>query len=158
MAEKVAPGKYLGRVKGQALTKAQTSGNFQVLLKMDVIGKKDAYGDFTELDDTQKVERSLILTLTAKTSQKVLGWMKTALGWEPNTANGCWGEVDPNRMAWKQGGPGDFIGREIEVECKHDAYQGKVREKWEIPFAQREIVALEDGDLDVLNTLYGVSQ
>lgn len=47
-----------------------------------------------------------------------------------------------------------FPGKIVKVHCKHDVYQGKTREKWDLPLPMRERVLADDSELRTLDSLF----
>lgn len=65
---------------------------------------------------------------------------------------GSFSELDPNSAKFW-----DFTQITITAECKHEAYNGKQVERWQLPFAgvAREIVPLDSKQVRKLDALFG---
>lgn len=55
------------------------------------------------------------------------------------------------------GNPGalDFRGVKFEAYCKHEEYQGDIKERWQISSGKREVEPLDNSELRKLNNLFG---
>lgn len=90
-------------------------------------------------------ERTVYLYLTDKALEMTseilahLGYDKDSLRW-----------LDPKRDGYF-----NFVGKKCDLWCKHEEYQGEVREKWSISMPFAEATPLDDKELRRLDALFG---
>lgn len=114
----MAEGKYRIRLKEHVMSESK-NGNPQIAIQFDVIG---VYGPNGEYSQHAPFERTMFLTITDKTVDWIMETLR-AIGFMGKSFT----ELDtqqPNHHS--------FAGVEVDAWCKHDEYDGKTREKWNI--------------------------
>ena len=139
-------GRYIGQLTNQQLGKT-SNGNPQIVLTFNIIGKVDLSDPQGALLDCPKYERTVYRVITNKTIDYVLKDME-AIGFEGNS----FGQIDSSMPGFQ-----DLRGKEIELFCDHDNYEGKEKEKWGIytEFEGAKVEKLEAADVRKLDTLFG---
>ena len=135
-------GTYTGRVLRQALGTAN-SGNIQFTLNCLIV---DRLENGQSVGVIEEKERTIYMVLTEKTVEMVTAQLEH-LGYDKPSIKYLDPEID---------GFHDFTDQEIELYCKHDEYNGEVREKWNIsmPRGQREVQKAEPAALRKLDALF----
>lgn len=152
-------GVYKAQVLSWGLGKAAT-GTFQFSLSVKVVAKaieddpsvgleeltairRDDDGNDTEVP--APIKRTVFLYLSPKTKDRTLAALKS-LGYPHDTLKAealNAGNVDSH----------DFAKSPIFVECHHEEYRGKDKEKWELARQPRK--ELDRESLDQFNNLFG---
>lgn len=120
---------YWGRVTKQQMGKAESSGNPQFVLSFIIMGKVNPLDPKGDLLSCPSQERTIYRVITDKTIDYALEDLQAlcdARGITPYPTS--FRQVDPNRPEFNC----DFVGTEIGFYCKHDTYQGKTKEKWQV--------------------------
>jgi hypothetical protein len=115
-------GKYHARITDYGITEAST-GTQQVFIAFDLIGRFDPASG--QLVGCQPAERTYYKAITPKTIDWVLSDLKT-VGFDKDSLK----YLDPEVP-----GAVNLFGKEIDVVCDHETYNGSLRERWSI---QRE--------------------
>src|SRR5688572_29622211 len=115
------PGRYWAKITRQAMGQAST-GNPQFVLSFLVVGKVDPTKPDGELIACPQYERSIFRTITEKTVDYLIEDLKTLEYDKPSFKF-----LDPETEGYQ-----DFTGKELEVFCRHETYNGKQQEKWGI--------------------------
>lgn len=119
------PGRYQVRILDTALTQSK-NGNDQVVVRFEPAGQYDGAGaELYELDDAQRGQsRRAWLTLTDATRERR---MAELLALAP--------EMEDVTQFDRESAGGRFIdlaGRECDMTCRYDTFQGRTTEKWEM--------------------------
>lgn len=141
-------GKYWVKICGQALGQSKNKGTPEFALQFTVLGKvnpNDPDGDL--LGCGECYERTTRLYITDKTIDRVASNLEK-LGYDKDSFK----FLDP-----KVSGGVSFTGKELAMECKHEDYQGDLKEKWEFPFESTplENTPMESAAIRNLDTLFG---
>jgi hypothetical protein len=136
-------GTYRGCIKNYGVMRSQVGKLFPTaFIEFDVIGQYDP--STGQIVPRPPATRSYRKAITPKT----VGWLAAdlkAIGYDrPDLAS-----FDPEAP-----GAVDLFGREIDVDCEHEVYQGQTRERWSI---HREInrEKLRRDDLASLDAQFG---
>lgn len=145
MAPFYQPGNFIGRVTHQALTETST-GKPSFNLTCQIVEEVDQFGTSCPVD--KSYERTVYSVITEKTMPrfleflKLLGFNKMSLKFlDPNTSGFC-----------------DFTGQDVPLWCKHEEYEGELKEKWNVslPRGEREPAKpLEANQVRKLDALFG---
>lgn len=112
-------GSHVAEIIQQALTEANT-GTAQLLLRVKILGTPDGDGSYTP--HRNQYERSMYLALTEKTLPFVTESLE-AIGYTGNTLS----QLDPQHIDCIS-----LVGKQIDLWCKHELYQGNEKERWQI--------------------------
>jgi hypothetical protein len=131
------PGIYNVRITNQGFDEASTQTRF-FWMAFDP-------QDYIEVDGTVRPvhevsERTIRMYITGATFDRVIGQLRS-LGFTGSRFS----ELEP-------GGGFSFIGQDFELECQHETYKGKTREKWDVPYKRTE---QKDGVARDLDALFG---
>lgn len=139
------PGKYLCRIVKQSIQAAQT-GTPQVVLEIEPLGQINPSrpGDLMPVDDPGSYFPRMFWAITEKTIEFVVPKL-AKLGYNHDDFD----HLDPEHPEAVQ-----FAGTEIVCECKLETYNGKTRERWDLPF-ESEAIPVEKNELKKLNALFG---
>jgi hypothetical protein len=115
-------GPYWGKVTRQSFGQNEKN-NTVFTLTLELMGRtvRDANGEDT-LEVVGYAERTVYMYLTAKTIGFVTEKLR-AIGYTRNSLR----FLDPATDGYH-----NFEGAEVPLWCKHDSYDGKLREKWDI--------------------------
>lgn len=142
-------GKYKFAITSQGFTQAKTSSNPQFFLVGKVTGQINP-DDSNEIWDCESYERTIKLTITDKTIDRVLSDLRK-IGF----AGSRFTELDPENPKCHS-----FVGQEIDVQCTLEAGQtnkDKLYERWELPYEAkpREAIKSEKTVASKLDALFG---
>jgi hypothetical protein len=113
------PGLYRVRIENQQLGET-TNGNPQFVLTFTPLGEHDLKDN--TLLACPSLPRSAFMTITDNTVDFVLETLRH-LGFQGTS----FAQLDPSTEAFH-----DFKGIECDAYCKHEEYDGKTKEKWNI--------------------------
>jgi hypothetical protein len=117
----IEPGKYRGRITDYGVTQSQAGQQLpMVFITFEMIGQYDP--DTGEVEPCESATRTYYKAITPKT----IGWLLAdlkAIGYDRPGLE----YLDPEVP-----GAVDLFGREIDVVCEHEMYQGRTRERWSI--------------------------
>ena len=132
-------GVYLGRVVRQELGESSKKGTPQFVVTFQILEARDNFGDSTRVASH---ERSVYIYLTEKSMPIALEALKV-LGYRGTKISSL--------------GDADFTGKEVELYCKHEDYEGEARERWNIstPREQKESKPVDPAALRKLDALFG---
>lgn len=133
-------GKYRACVVDYGVYQASTGQQFlTVFVDFRLLGRYNPSG---QLEDCPPEERSLYRAITEKTIRWVLADLK-AIGFDRDSFT----FFDPETP-----GAVNLYGREIEVVCDHEDYQGSPRERWAVrrDRAREKVGSAELARLDAL--------
>jgi hypothetical protein len=136
-------GLHVGTVLGQGLSEAGT-GTAQFLLRVKVLGEVTGDDGSYQPSDRQ-YERSIYMALTEKTRDFVVDNLKL-LGFDGSSM----AQLDlshPKAVS--------FVGKQVDLWCKHDAYNGKTSEKWSLAMPRKEMESLDAKKMRQLDSLFG---
>ncbi len=142
-------GVYRGFVKDWKLTQAgkNNDGNFQFRLTVRVeekaIDDDNPKAGFVDLE--QPFTRTVFMTITPNTLGRVVDELKFIGFTSDNILN-----LDPENGP----DPHDFSGTEVPLYCKHDEYNGKVTDKWNIS-RRKEVKPITGDKAEQLVALFG---
>lgn len=135
------PGKYMVRVIAQGFSEAKT-GTIQFFFKfvpqclVSEEGEKVSCADY---------ERTCFMALTDKTIDFSVRNLR-AIGFDGVSFE----DLEPDRA-----GHFSFVGTDVEMECKHESYEGREREKWQLPMSGGSSVEHVPGVGKRLDALFG---
>jgi hypothetical protein len=113
------PGKYRGRITDYGVAKSQTGRHPTAYVEFVLIGR---YVDEGGLEPCPALRRTYYKAITPNTIDwlasdlKAIGFDKPGLEY-----------FDPETP-----GAANLFGTEIDVACEHEAYDGRLRERWSI--------------------------
>lgn len=140
-----AQGRYRVRVVSQSFSESK-SGKPQFVLRVVPIGRYNFERPGGALDTCHDEERGIYMTITDKSIDYVVDKL-AALGFDGRSFS----ELDPETPNHVS-----FVGKEIDAVCKHEEYQGKVGEKWDVSLASTAPGAtLDSAGVRKLDALYG---
>lgn len=143
-------GLYKGVVKDWGVTKAAT-GKFQHWLLFEINQRakddSDVSGGFNELE--KPILRKVFKAMTAKTKDWLLSDLKS-LGYDRKSLSVT--SIIPNNDD-----SFNFGGRTGVIECTHETYDGKNREKWQIT-TRKGSVKLTNEDLSQLDQMFTAAE
>jgi hypothetical protein len=114
------PGKYRGRIRDYGVYESQVGQQHPtVIVVFDLIGCYDPAG---EIGPCPPETRTYSKAVTEKTIDWVLSDLR-AIGFDKDSFK----LFDP-----EEPGAANLFGREIDVVCDHETYEGAVRERWSI--------------------------
>ena len=143
---------YWGRVTKQAMGKTK-NGNAQFVLSFMVIGEVNPLDPQGDLISCQSYERTVYRVINDKTVDFAMQDIEALCD-----AKGCDGitsfrSLDPDRPEFTH----DFVGTELAFFCKHDVYEGKTNEKWQVSRGGGASAgeAMDDKEMRQLDALFG---
>ena len=117
----IEPGKYRSRITDYGVTQSQGGQQHPtVFISFELIGQYDP--ETGELQPCDPETRSYFKAITPKTINWLLADLK-AIGYDRPGLE----YLDPEVP-----GAADLFGREIDVACEHEIYDGRARERWSI--------------------------
>lgn len=139
-----AEGPYMGEVLKQALGVTGEKETPTFILSVQITDRLDRDDNPVQVD---QYERTIYMHLTEGTREftlerlKVLGFAKSSLKF----------------LSPEVPGHVNFVGQSVRLWCKHETYQGKTREKWNIstPREDKPIVPIKSTELSKLDALFG---
>lgn len=143
---------YWGRVVRQAMG-TSSGGHPQFVLTFTVVGKVNPSDPDGELLSCEENERSLYRVITDKTVDYVWQDIETLCEAKGLQAPASMRNLDPTRADFTH----DFTDAELAFYCKHEPYEGKLREKWQIsrPAGTNAGDPLDDKGMRQLDALFG---
>lgn len=139
------PGRYVCQITGQAMGES-SKGNPQFVLRFKVLGRPDPNDPNSYLTDPNQYERPFYRSITEKTIDYFMDDLK-ALGFHGSSFK----DLDPNTPGFH-----DFKGKEIDMYCNEEIYNGEPRERWAIATAfELNVKPIEAGKLRQLDNLFG---
>lgn len=135
-------GRYVGRVVRQELGKSANKGTPQFAVTFQIIDALDQFGASCGVRDS--FERTVYIYFsTSPKAIEITAETLKALGYHGQTISGL--------------KDADFTDRECELYCKHDEWEGDLREKWSIntPREPRETKPVDNSELRKLDALFG---
>ena len=130
-------GKYVCEITAQKLTTSK-NGNYQVVIQFEPRGFVEKDGSIT--DSTDGYERSMYMALTEKAAEITRDKLIT-LGMRFSD----WAQVDESHPECCS-----LIGETVVLDCSHEEWEGKVRERWNTTYMPREIKSVDaEGASDV---------
>jgi hypothetical protein len=132
-------GVYTVECIGTGTGTVASSGNPQILLRVMVLSICDQSQPDTEYDVEQN-ERTLFLTVTEKTQDRILKNLRDA-GWR----DASFDKLDT------------LVGARFHVECQHEVRQktGQLGEKWDFPRGDLPPLINDQNVTKKLNALFG---
>lgn len=135
-----ATGSYHAEILEQGFERTPAKGTPFFFLRVRILGRYDGQG---QLQDCPQYERDYRQYLVGDVSFNILRAALKTLGVEINSLV----QLDPACPEHV-----NLVGRRIDMTCDLEAYQGRQRERWDIP-RTREKLDLEG--LQKLNEKYG---
>jgi hypothetical protein len=137
-------GRYLGEIKEQAMTKVQSSGNPQFVLRFTVMSHEN--GEAVH----RQYERTAYRVITDKTMEYFERDLES-LGFSGNSLR----QLDPASADHQS-----FVGKQCYFDCRHEEYNGDQKEKWGVAWNAMGGGAIEGDPLDAsqfrqLDALFG---
>ncbi len=133
-------GEYKCEVVDQGLSNSKTN-NPQIWLRVRILESIDRPDEKVD-----QYERTIYWTLTEKTIDFTVEKLEL-LGF----AGQSFRDLDPNVQ-----GHHSFIGQQIDCYCKHETYEGKEREKWDLSNPGAKMPdPLSESDARRLDALFG---
>ncbi len=133
------PSEYWCEIVDHGLSPAKT-GTPQIFIKFKVLGRVNA-ADPDQFDpDEHQYERIMYQAITAATVEFVLDKLEV-IGFTGT----AWSEFDrtnPNSQ--------DLVGNSIKMYCKHETYNGELKERWDIARGGNRMDAEATSKLDSL--------
>lgn len=146
-----AEGVYKAKITDNGLGKSRT-GNFQAQLLVVITHDEDG----AELVDPstsapRPLKRTVFLPITPKTKARVLSELE-CLGYDLKDEAG---KLVLKAKALIPGTEESFVfkGKEVWLECSHEEWQGKVREKWQI--CRRKMGGISAEDASQFDSIFG---
>ena len=136
-------GTYTARVVSQQLSKNERTGNYQVVIKFQPEAVLDPGDEWQPIRDGE--QRTLYLSITDRSAQLTVDKL-AYLGLYFDD----WWEVDQDSDNCVS-----IIGMPITLNCRMDTYEGRVRERWDVPLGGGEVVSLDKSEADLLNAQFG---
>jgi hypothetical protein len=139
MTTTYVPGRYRAVILEQGFSRALTDSRYFYLL-FRITGR---YRDDGVLEECPQYERDYRQYLTTQIGVRILRGDLETLGVQVTTFE----QLDPNLD-----GHVCLAGREVDVTCRHEAFNGRVRERWTIT---RTTPRLDLADLRELDSQFG---
>jgi hypothetical protein len=115
------PAEYWCEIVDHGLSEAKT-GTHQIFVKFKVLGRVNA-SDPDQFDaDELQYERTMYQAITAATVEFVLDKLE-AIGF----TGAAWSEFDRTNPDSQ-----NLVGNSIKMYCKHETYNGELKERWDI--------------------------
>lgn len=118
------PGRYRGRVKSQAFGQNENTGNYQIALSFELIGKYDNQG---QLEPCDPQIRTVWRVITDNTAERI-GQELYALGFEGTS----FAQVDRDKAEEAGVEFIDLEGVEADLTMRMDTYNGQARDRWDL--------------------------
>jgi hypothetical protein len=136
-------GKYRGRIRDYGIYQSPVGQQLPTIyVSFDLIGRYEPTTD--RLAPCESTTRTYEKAITDRT----IGWVIAdlrSIGYDRPALN----QFDPEAE-----GAADLFGREIDLDCKHEIYEGSVRERWSI-FRELKRKKLATEALNQLDALFG---
>lgn len=143
---------YWGRVTRQAIGKT-SNGNPQLVVSFAIVGKVNPADPEGELLPCPDGERTMYRPITEKTAEYVWEDIEALCAAKGIEVPSSMRVMDPERPDFSC----DFTGAELAWFCKHDVYENRLKEKWQI--SRRTGVSagdpLDDKEMRQLDALFG---
>jgi hypothetical protein len=140
MSTTYAKGKYRAEILDQGFEESATKGTPCFYLLLVIIGR---YDDEDKVQECPRYERTYRQYLANETGVNILrGDLKT-LGVQVNDLT----QLDPSTVGHVR-----LAGRQIDVICDLESYQGKQRERWGLPRLRKK---LDLGAIRALSDQFG---
>jgi hypothetical protein len=123
-------GKYRAVILDQAFEKAST-GSPRFVLKLQIQGCYNAQGN---LDPCQQLKRTYSQTLNNETGISILLADLKAMGVNVEDLS----QLHPGLE-----GSISLVGRQVDVSCRHESYQGRMVERWGINRPKLTLAAVQ---------------
>ena len=136
-------GTYSARVVSQQLAKNQRTGNYQVIIKFEPQEILNPGGEWQPIHDAE--QRTMYLSVTDRSAQLTVDKL-AYLGLYFDD----WWQVDQDSDNCVS-----IIGMPITLNCRMDTYEGRVRERWDVPLGGADVVSLDRSEADILNAQFG---
>src|SRR4051812_30196758 len=137
------PDKYRGAVRDYGVFKSPVGQqHLTVFVSFEVTGRYDP--STGELEPCSPETRTYEKAVTPKTVDWVLSDLKV-IGYDKDGFK----YLDPEAP-----GSVNLFGKEIDVVCEHETYEGSVRERWSI-YREPARKRVAPGDLEQLDAQYG---
>jgi hypothetical protein len=130
-----ANGRYHAEILEQGFERSPAKGTPFFFLKVRILGRYDEQG---QLQDCPQYERDYRQYLVSEVSFNILKGALKTLGFEINGLL----QLDPGSPDYV-----NLVGRKIDMTCDLETYQGRQRERWDIPRVREKL------DLDALRYL-----
>jgi hypothetical protein len=133
-------GKYRARILEQGFTESSTKATPAFYLQLKILKR---YGANDELEACPEYERTYLQYLANETSINILRGHLKAIGVSITDM----AQLDPEAAGGLR-----LAGKEIDVECEIEVYNGQQRERWSIPRSRKK---LKLDAVRALNDRYG---
>jgi hypothetical protein len=120
-------GKYRAEIREQGFEESPTKGTPYFFLQLTILGRYDAQ---EQLQECPRYERTYAQYLANDTGVQILKGDLKAIGVEMNDLS----QMDPSSPHCI-----NLVGRQIDVVCKLETYQGRERERWTIPRSRKRL-------------------
>jgi hypothetical protein len=143
---------YWGRVTKQAMGKT-SNGNPQLVVSFAIMGKINPADPEGELLPCPDGERTMYRPITEKTAEYVWEDIEALCAAKSIDVPDAMRRLDPERADFSC----DFAGAELAWFCKHEPYNGKLHEKWQISRKTGASAGdpLDDKEMRQLDALFG---
>lgn len=125
MAMQVEPGKYVAKITGHKLTESK-KGTPQIAFSIDVLGRVNPADPETLDPEGAGLQRTIFRPVTDKSAE----WI-----WQDLDRLGFTGDVfeqlDEELAAQSNVAFISLAGRDVEVKCSENFYEGKSNERWD---------------------------
>lgn len=135
-------GLHVGECTGQWLDSPQGKSPY-FALKFNILARVEGEKEIS----VDHGERTVYLYLTDKALEMTTDVL-VHLGYDKDTLR----FLDPNRDGFF-----NFAGKRADLWCKHEEYQGEMREKWSVSMPFDDPTPLDDKELRRLDALFGKS-
>jgi hypothetical protein len=144
-------GAYVGEIMKQGFGET-SNGNPQFFITCQVIGYPDKNNPDNLVpfpSNVKSYERTIFRVINEKTIDFAIEDLQQ-LGFEGTSFR----ELDPSSPNHQS-----FVGNMVDLYCKHESYEGKVNERWQLsrPLGSLEVKPLESTKLRQLDTLFGAA-
>ncbi|ANS03325.1 hypothetical protein [uncultured Mediterranean phage uvDeep-CGR2-KM19-C37] len=137
------PGTYWAKITAQQLSET-SKGNPQFVLTFSLQGRVNRADPEGDLVPCPSGERRMYRAITDKTIKYFMDDLRS-LGFIGDSFR----QLDP-----KFSGHFSFLGKELEVECEHEMYEGKQKERWQLRFGAAPLDSLADDKVRNLDALF----
>jgi hypothetical protein len=146
MAVRFLAGEYVANITDWGLGESRNKKTPQFIVRFRILGKINPNEPLGQLMQCPTDERTLYLYITPKTKdmfERALGY----LGYDRDSFRFLNRNID---------GAHDFLGKEINVRCEHEDYEGSINERWSLSIPS-EIKPLDDMRIMELDSMFGKS-
>lgn len=143
---------YWGKVSKQAMGKT-SNGNPQFVVSFQIVGKVNPLEPDGELLHCPPGERTMYRPITEKTAEYVWEDIEALCAAKGIAVPSSMRQLDPERADFSC----DLVGAELGWFCKHEVYENKLREKWQISRRTGASAGdpLDDKEMRQLDALFG---